>query len=206
MDDPRLIVYVIDPELDAVLDAPGLDDRQARPVASVPAVEHVTHGEDGLERVALRASRRRDIRLAARHTDGVVENWVDGPGVDPARVILDDDRVLLDDDRDVGGDFGFLAGVERVVDELLDDHQWPLVDRVPRLVLQLALAAEFHQPRDLEGDAGQLRLGLCHNSYKPRRFGEVFSLLKTCRRLALARRRGSFLHRHILSSPSGGSS
>jgi len=35
-------------ELDAVLDAPGLDDRHARPIASVPAVEHVTHGEDGL--------------------------------------------------------------------------------------------------------------------------------------------------------------
>jgi hypothetical protein len=48
VDDPRLIVYVIDPELDAVLDAPGLNDRQARPVASVPSVEHVTHGEDGL--------------------------------------------------------------------------------------------------------------------------------------------------------------
>ena len=54
-----------------------------------------------------------------RHPDGVVENRLDGLGVDPARVVLNDDRVRLDDDRDLGRDFGLLAGVERVVDELL---------------------------------------------------------------------------------------
>ena len=145
MDDPRLIVDVIDPELDAVLDAPGLDDRHARPVAAVPAVEHVTHGEDGLERVPLRASGRRDIRLAARHPDGIVEDRLDGLGADAARVVLNDDRVLLDDDRDLGGDFGFLAGVERVVDQLLGDHQRPFVNRMPGLIHQLALAAKLHQ-------------------------------------------------------------
>ena len=81
-------------------------------------------------------------------------------GVDPARVVLDDDRVRLDDHRDVGRDLGLLAGVERVVDQLLGHDQWPVVDRVAGLVLQFALAAELHQPRDLEGDARQLRLGL----------------------------------------------
>ncbi len=130
-------------------------------VAAVPlAVEHVAHGEDGLERVALRASGRRDIGLAARDPDGVVENRLDGLGVDAAGVVLDDDRVRLDGDRDLGRDFGLLAGVERVVDELLGDHQRPVINRVPGLVLQLALAAKLHQPRDLEGDARQLRLGL----------------------------------------------
>ena len=78
----------------------------------------------------------------------------------------------LDVDRDVGRDLGLLAGVERVVDKLLGHHQRPFVDRVPGLILQLALAAKLHQPRDLEGDPGQLRLGLrfaaaglglCHN-------------------------------------------
>ena len=160
MDDSRLVVDVIDPEFDAVLDAPGLDDCHARPVAAVPAIEHVAHGEDGLEGVSLRASRRRDIRLAARHPDGVVEHRLDGLGVDPASVVLNDDRVFLDDDRDLGGDFGFLAGVEAVVDELLGDHQWPLVNRVPRLILQLPLAAELHEAGDPEGDPRQLGLGL----------------------------------------------
>ena len=99
VDDFRLIVDVIDPELDLVLDAAGLDDRHARRIAvgAVPAVEHIAHGENGLKRVALRASRRRDIRLAARHPDRVVENRFDGLGVDAARVVLNDDRVLLDD-------------------------------------------------------------------------------------------------------------
>ena len=60
----------------------------------------------------------------------------------------------------IGRDLGLLAGVERVVDQLLEHDQRPIVDRVAGLILQLALAAELHQPRDLEGDAGQLRLGL----------------------------------------------
>ena len=105
----------------------------ASPAAS--AIEHVAHGENGLEGVALRAARRRDIGLAARHPDCVVENRLDGVGVDPARVVLNDDRVLFDDHRDLGRDLGFLAGVERVVDELLGHHQRPVVDRVPCLVL-----------------------------------------------------------------------
>ena len=95
-------------------------------------------------------------------------------GVDPVRVVLDDDPVRFDDHRDVGRDFGLLAGVERVVEQFLGHDQWPVVDRVAGLVLQFALAAELHQPRDGEGDARQLRLGLgldlandparlCHN-------------------------------------------
>ena len=80
----------------------ALDDCHARriAVAAAPAIEHVAHGKNGLEGVSLRASRRRDIGLAARHPDGVVENRLDGLGVDPASVVLNDDRVLLDDDRD----------------------------------------------------------------------------------------------------------
>ena len=48
VDDLQLVADVIDPELDAVQDAPGLDGRHARPVAPVPAVEHKTHGKKGL--------------------------------------------------------------------------------------------------------------------------------------------------------------
>lgn len=49
--DLRLIVDVIDPELDAMLDAPRLDDRHPGRVsfaANILAVEHVTHSENGL--------------------------------------------------------------------------------------------------------------------------------------------------------------
>ena len=174
VDDLRLVVDVIDTELDAVRDAAGLDDRHAGRVAALAPVEHVAHGQDGLQRVALRAAGRRDIGLAAGDPDRVVEDRLDGLGVDPVRVVLDDDPVLFDDHRDVGRDLGLLAGVERVVDQLLGHDQWPVVDRVAGLVLQFALAAELHQPRDGEGDARQLRLGLgldlasgparlCHN-------------------------------------------
>ena len=89
----------------------------------------------------------------------------------PPRVVLDDDRSGLDGDRDHRGDLGLLTGIERVVDQLLEHHERPLVDAVPGLVLQFPPGAELHQPRDPEGDAGQLRLGflasgplgLCHN-------------------------------------------
>ena len=80
--------------------------------------------------------------------------------VDAARVVLDDDRSGLDGDRDHRGDLGLLAGIERVVDQLLEHDERPVVDRVPGLVLQFPPGAELHQPRDPEGDARQLRLGL----------------------------------------------
>ena len=49
VDDLRLVVDVIDTELDAVRNAAGLDDRHATASASPPAlIEHVAHGQDGL--------------------------------------------------------------------------------------------------------------------------------------------------------------
>ena len=71
----------------------------------------------------------------------------------------------------IGRDLGLLGGIEGVVHDLLAHHQRPLIERVPGLVLKLALAAELHQSRDLEGHSRQLRLGfpasgplgLCHN-------------------------------------------
>ena len=83
--------------------------------------------------------------------------------VDPVRVVLDDDLVRFDDHRDGGGNLGLLAGVERVVEQLLGHDQWPVVGRVAGLVLEFTLAAELHEPRDGEGDARQLRLGLAND-------------------------------------------
>ena len=42
---------------------------------------------------------------------------------------------------DLRRDAGLLAGVERVVEELLDDHQRPVGDGVPGLRLQLLVAS-----------------------------------------------------------------
>ena len=68
-----------------------------------------------------------------------------------------DDRSGFDGDRDHRGDLGLLTGVERIVHQLLEHDERPLVDAVPGLVLQFPPGAELHQPRDPEGHAGQLR-------------------------------------------------
>ena len=64
VDDLRLVVDMIDPKFDAMLDAAGLDDRNSRciGIAADLAIEHIAHGENGLERIALRAAGRRDIK------------------------------------------------------------------------------------------------------------------------------------------------
>jgi hypothetical protein len=76
----------------------------------------------------LRPARWRDIGLAGGDADCVVEDRLDGRSVDPGRIVLNDDAIRFDDHRDVGGDFGLLASVERVVEEFLGHDQWPLVD------------------------------------------------------------------------------
>jgi hypothetical protein len=184
VDDLRLIVDVIDPKLDLMPDAAGLDDRHSggSGIAADLAIEHIAHGENGLQRIALRAAGRRDISLAAGNPDRIIEDGLDGLGVDPARIVLDGDRSRIDDDLDHRGNLGLLGGIEGVVHDLLAHHQRPLIERVPSLVLKLALGAKFHQSRDLEGHSRQLRLGflasggfgLCHNLYKSRPVGRFY--------------------------------
>ena len=84
---PRFVVDVVDPEFDAVFDAAGLDDCHAHRLgiaALALAIEHVAHRQDRLERVALRAAGRRHVSLAARHPDRVVQDRLDGAGLDAA--------------------------------------------------------------------------------------------------------------------------
>jgi hypothetical protein len=175
----RLVVDVIDPEFDAVLDAARLDNRHPHRFMVVfvlfGAIEDVAHREDGLERIALRAPGRRDISFAAGNADGVVEDRCDRLGLDARAVILDLNRSRFNGDRNLGGDLGFLASVEGVIDQLFENDERPLVVAVARLVLQLPQRAELHEPRDLEGHAGQslfrfcagfvaaAAVGLCHN-------------------------------------------
>ena len=109
--------------------ADDLDD------AALAVREHEGHGDDGLQRIALRAARRRDIGFARRGAGREVEDRLDRPGRQARPVVGDRDAGVVDADRDLRRDAGFLAGVERVVEELLDDDQRPFVDGVPGLRL-----------------------------------------------------------------------
>jgi hypothetical protein len=68
VDDPRLVINVIDAKFNPMPDTARLDHRDSGRFVSVAAlalaVEHVAHGQDGLEGVALRASGRRAIGFA----------------------------------------------------------------------------------------------------------------------------------------------
>ena len=164
MGDPRLVGYVIGPELDAMLDATGRDERHSHRIVIdvlALAVEHVAHGDEALQCVALRAASRRHVSFPAGHPDRVVENRLDGFGLDAAAVVLDGDRPVLYGNRDDRRDLGFLTGIQRIVHQLLEHDQRPVIGRVTGLILQLALGAELHEPRDPEGHAGQFRLRLC---------------------------------------------
>ncbi len=96
MGDLRLVGDVIGPELDAMLDAAGLDECHSHRLVIVVfvlslAIEHVAHGENGFECIALSAAGRRYVRFAAGDTDRIVEDRLDGFGLDAGAVILDHD-------------------------------------------------------------------------------------------------------------------
>jgi hypothetical protein len=69
----------------------------------------------------------------------------------------DGDAVLSDGDGDLRRDLGFLAGVERVVHQLLAHDQGPLSGLMPGLRDQLLAAAEIEEPAGLKGGAVKLR-------------------------------------------------
>jgi hypothetical protein len=87
-------------------------------------MEGVGHGEDGLERVALRAARRGGVGLIARDSDVVVKDVLDGLGGNAWPVVGHLDALVIDGDGYLGRGARSLAGVERIVDELLEDDQW----------------------------------------------------------------------------------
>src|SRR5262245_53063039 len=84
-----------------MLRATGLDDCHASGVGlriifvDDLTLKHKGHCEDGLESVALSAPGRRAIGLSARNADRIVEDRLDGGGIDAASVVLDCDRSIL---------------------------------------------------------------------------------------------------------------
>ena len=74
----------------------------------------------------------------------------------PGPLSRDDDPGVVDLDRDRRRDAGLLAGVERVVDKLLDDHERPLAVLVSGLRRQLLDRREVEKARGREGRALKL--------------------------------------------------
>src|SRR2546423_13834207 len=73
--DSRLLPDAIDRKLDPIRDASALDNR-----LTAGAVEGEAHGDDCLQRVALRAASGAYVGLSARNADRVIENGVDRLG------------------------------------------------------------------------------------------------------------------------------
>ena len=81
--DDRSLTDAIDAEVDGVGCAPRLDlDPAALPV------QHERHGEDRLERVALRATGRADICFARRDPHAEVKDVLDYIGREARAVVL----------------------------------------------------------------------------------------------------------------------
>ena len=73
-------------------------------------------------------------------------------------------QIIVDTDGDLRRGAGFLAGVERVVDQLLEDDERPVLGLVPGLRNQLLATAEIEQPARLKGGSLQMVSALCRLS------------------------------------------
>jgi hypothetical protein len=111
------------------------------------AVECERHRDDRLWGIALRTSGRADVGSSGRDPDGV-HNIVDSLRRDAGAVVGDDDLATLNRnlDRDRRRDVMFLGDVRRVIDELFEDDQRPVADRVAGLRDQLPFWAELEKP------------------------------------------------------------
>ena len=87
----------------------------------------------------------RGIGLAAGDSDREIQDAGDRLGRDARAIVGDDDLPVADLDADHRRDAGFLGGVERVVDQFLENDERPLIGAVADLLDQLALGAEIEQ-------------------------------------------------------------
>lgn len=97
------------------------------------AVEDERHGDDGLQGVALCAPRRGDVSLAARDPDREVQHAFDRRRRQARAVVAYGDPGGVHRDPDRRCNAGFLAGVNGVVGQLLDDDERPLLALVAGL-------------------------------------------------------------------------
>ena len=161
--DHRLLSDLVDLEGDLVPDAAADDPDAAR-----RAVQNEGHGEDGLEGVALRAAGRADVGLAARGAGREVQDARDRLRRDAGAVVGDCNAGVGELDPNLGRGARLLAGVERVVDQLLEHDQGPGVRLMPGLCHQLLATAELEEPAGAERRALQGRDGRHHASSQTR--------------------------------------
>jgi hypothetical protein len=138
--DPRLPADRVDLEHNAMRPPARLDHGRA-----VRAVEREAHRDDGFQRIALSAARRRNVGLAARDADGVVEHFLYRLGRDAAAVVGDHDlaRRGRDLNADLGRDAGLFSLVERIVDALFQDDERPALLALAGLRNELLLTTEL---------------------------------------------------------------
>jgi hypothetical protein len=134
------------------------------------------HGDDGLQRVALSAAGRRNVGFPARHPHVVIENIPDNLGSDSRTVVGHDDLAILDGDGNDRRGTSLLAGVDGVVDKLLQNHKRPVLDTVARLTHEFTLRTKFQQPGSRE--YFPFELFLHHITHCPSRSAKLRSDLK----------------------------
>jgi hypothetical protein len=159
MADHRLLPERVDRELDLVVETASTDLDPAG-----LAIEDERHRQDRLERVALGAAVRCHIRFPAGDATREVEDPRHRLRRYAGAVVDHSDRARLDLDRDLRRDACLLAGVERIVDQLLEDHQRPRIQLMPGLGHQLLATAELEQAAGAECGALQGGDGRHHDS------------------------------------------
>ena len=156
MVDGRFLPNPVDADLDHVPDTPCFDHGPA-----AVAVEDERHGNDGLEGVTLGATGRTDVGLARADPDAEVEHVLDHLSRDARAVVLDGNPAIVNHNRDGRRATGLLGGVDRIVNELLEDHQRPGSPLMADLGDQLLLGGEVEQATGAE--RGALESGPCRN-------------------------------------------
>jgi hypothetical protein len=157
--DDRLLADRIDGKGDCVAHATGIDLDPAG-----LAVENERHRHQRIQCVALGTAVGRDIGFAGTDADAEIENILDHLRRQAGAVVADSDPVFIDADGDRGCDPCLLAGVERVVDQLLEDDERPVVWLVTGLRDQFLAAAEIEQTARLKGGSLQMVSALCRLS------------------------------------------
>jgi hypothetical protein len=139
--DLRRLANTVDRKSDPMRDPVRLDHRLAE-----AAIERKRHRDDGLERVALGTARRRHIGFLVRSAHSEVQDLGDRLGGDSRPVVGDRDVSTFHLDIDDGRAADLLGLIERVVGQLLEDDQGPLLGRVSGLRRQFLERAELNKP------------------------------------------------------------
>lgn len=105
-------------------------------LAACAVAQHVGHGEQGLECVALRPTCRADVEILAAGFGGKIQNSGHHIRGDAGAVVSNSESVVLDRDAHIGSDAAVFSRIQRVVHEFLERDLRPLLAVVPGLQRQ----------------------------------------------------------------------